>query len=752
MRKIPRLSVSTVRARVIVGVLIGLLVAGICSFLRATHAIEGMERQVVDARTNAYIGTRPPDPRIVMAVVEEADINALKAREVIWPWDLPTTALAFDWMAEAGVAAVMVDVLQFDRGTGPEEVDNTNGRDLKMMDAMLLEVPYLVKAYERLRERNAVVVLGMQLAHGDERMDKRAEAVRMPVYGEMASRLPPMDVAVAYRRARVLLPVVRLLSGASQVGFVNAATDDDGVLRRVTPLARVGDRTVPSLPLATLIESKIGMEIRGNGIRVGDEEQSLDESGAFLANFRGRGANYAQVRPADMVFAGADLKEMRDAKRTGPLPTVGSATIEAVRGKFIVWGVNGPGVKDIVSAPVSDRFAGPEYQATVLDNLLHGDGRVYADRRTNLIILYALAALLGAVGGLSLPRGGQAGAWFVASAGFVFVAYRIFKGGTSIDVVTPMIALGATYASVVAFRLLTEGRRNKWLEGTFGQYLSPAVIGALKANPEMLQLGGQTREITVFFSDIKSFTTISEKLTPDNLVFLLNDYLTRQSEKILEREGVIDKFIGDAVMAFFGDPVPVPDHALQACRAAVKCKAALVETEPIAAKLGVSALKNRIGINSGRATVGNMGSAKRFNYTAMGDTVNLASRLESANKAFGSGILIGPLTYEQAKDSIVSRPIAKLVVVGKKEPMAVYELLGISGETDGSLIALAAAYTHAHEAVCADELDKAREFLVEAHTHRDGDGPSIWLSRLTDELAAGLRPRPWDGVFVLDEK
>ena len=739
MRRIPRLSVTTVRAKVVIGLLIGLLCAFVASVLRTTHAIDGMELRVVDARTKAFLGTRPADPRIVLAVVDEPDIAALKAHEMDWPWDLPTTAYAFDWMAEAGAAAVMVDVLQFDRGTGPEEVDAESGRDLALIETRLLETPPIMEAYAKLRAKGAIV-LGMELAGDAERMNRKAEAVRLPVYEEMARRLPPMDVDVEFRRERVLLPVVRLLASASQVGFVNSAPDHDGVLRRIVPLGRVGARMVPSLPLATLLELKLPATIVGRTIRLGGAEQSLDERGTLLANFRGTGANYAQVRPADMVFAGAELEAWRKGGRKGPLPTLGSATVDAVRGKYVVWGVNAPGVKDVVSAPVSDRFSGPEYQATALDNLLHGDGRVEVDRRTNLVILFVLAALLGAVGGLNLPRGGLFGVWALLTGGFVWVAYRMFKGGSSIDVVTPVIALGSTYAAVVAFRLLTEGRRNKWLEGTFGQYLSPAVIGALKSNPAMLQLGGQRREITVFFSDIKGFTSISEKLTSENLVLLLNDYLTHQSERILEREGVIDKFIGDAVMAFFGDPVPVPDHALRACRAAVQCRAALIETEPLARQLGVPALKNRIGINSGPATVGNMGSAKRFNYTAMGDVVNLASRLESANKAFGSQTLIGPLTYEQAKDSIVSRPIARLVVVGKKEPMAVHELLGIAGETDPQTLALAAAYTKAHEAVRADDLVAARASLLEAVTHRANDGPTLWLSLLIESLDTGGGP------------
>jgi adenylate cyclase len=652
-------------------------------------------------------------------------------------------------MAEAKVAAVMVDVLQFDRGKGPEELVNASADKLEATKARVKETPPLMDAYKALRDGGAIV-LGMELLSArDEQMNANAAAVRMPVYEEMAKRLPPLDVVPEFSRERIWLPVVRLLSSASQVGFVNSAPDDDGVLRRVVPLGRLGTRTVPSLSMATALSLRLETTVRGRSIRLGDAEQRLDERGAFIANFRKVGGAYAAVRPADMVAAGYQWDE---AGRKGDIPEVGTAKVEAVRGKIVVWGVNAPGVKDIVSAPVSDRFAGPEFQATVLDNLLNGDGRVAADSSTNTVILFALAALLGLIGGFTLPRGVLFGVWLLLSGGLVFAAYRWFREGTSIDLVTPLIALGGTYAGIVAFRLLTEGRRNKWLEGTFGQYLSPAIIGELKANPDMVQLGGRKREITVLFSDIKGFTSISEKLTSENLVALLNDYLTRQSEQILEREGVIDKFIGDAVMAFFGDPVPVPDHALRACRAAVRCKVALKDSEPIAAKLGVPPLKNRIGINSGPATVGNMGSAERFSYTAMGDTVNLASRLESGNKAFGSSILIGPLTYEQAKDGIVSRPIAKVVVVGKNEPMSVHELLGIAGETDGQVLALVAAYTRAHAALLADDLDAARGHLAEAMKHREGDGPTLWLAHLLDDVAAGKRPRPWDGVYVLDEK
>jgi adenylate cyclase len=377
---------------------------------------------------------------------------------------------------------------------------------------------------------------------------------------------------------------------------------------------------------------------------------------------------------------------------------------------------------------------------------------VAVPRAVNLEILFGLCALLGPIGAITKRRGTFIGSWILFSVGTFFVGYRLFAHGISIDLFTPLVALLVTYAGVVAFRELTEGRRNRWLEGTFGQYLSPAVIGAIKKDPALLELGGRKRELTILFSDVKEFTRMSERLASDDLVRLLNHYLTRQSEPILAEDGVIDKFIGDAVVAFFGDPVVFPDHALRACRAAVRCAKAIEETQPLARELGVGPLFNRIGVNSGPVTVGNMGSDKRFDYTCIGDAVNFSSRLEGANKAFGSQILIGPVTYEQAKTGIVSIPIARLQVVGKNEPVAVRALLGLRGEVSDDVAKHADAYDRGHAAVLADDLAAAREALAEADRVRSGDGPTAWLLGLIGDLESGKRPRPWDGVYVLDAK
>jgi len=733
-----------------VGAGIGLLLAGVLSLLRGTAAFDGIELRLLDVRTKAYVGTRAPDPRIVLAVVEEHDLKAIHgASSYPWPWPLDVTAYAFQWMREAGAAAVVVDVFQFDRGKIAAEMDATAGNadSIAKVHEESKAVAPLAKAYDGWR-----VTMAIQTLDGADPMGVNERALRMPVFERLLAQVAPIDVTTDYTRKHVHLPVVRLLEKAVCIGFANQDVDDDGILRRAIPIGRLGRRPVPSLALSGAIAAGIAVDGTGDRIRVGDAETRIARDGTFLVAFRGEEDTYPKVRPSDMVFAGSELEGWIAAGRKGPLPSVGSAKLEAVRGKIVVWGVNAPGFKDVVSVPLSEKYPGPEFQATVLDNLLHGDGRVPVGRGIDIAVLAAIAALCGVLSSLRLPRGLGFGSVLLVAAAFVLLAYRLFAGGTSIDLFTPVVGAFSAWGGVTGYRLLTEGKRNKWLEGTFSQYLSPAVIASLKADPTKLQLGGQEREISVLFSDVKGFTSISERLKPNQLVSLLNDYLTRQSEPVLAEDGVIDKFIGDALMAFFGDPEPVPDHALRACRAAVRSIAAVEESLPLAKSLGIDALSNRIGIASGPATMGNMGSAKRFSYTAMGDTVNLASRLEAANKAFGSRILLGPRTYAQAREHIVAKPIARLQVVGKTEPVEVFELVGLVGEASDDLVRHAEAFARAHAAVRADDLDGAEDALAEAERLRFGDGPCAWLRILIAELRAGRHHRPWSGVLVLDSK
>jgi adenylate cyclase len=755
MPRIPRLTPTLPSVRVLVALGIGLGVGLVLLGLRETGLVGGLERRLVDVRTKAHLGSREADPRIVLAVVQNEDADALKESGNLWPWDLSLNAYAFRWMAACGVRAVVVDVLHFDKGSGPEELDPDNANSAAIGSGWGGEADILAKAYREVGH----VVLGYELVGPTDRQTPWAVKERLPEFERHADRLPRIDTRTVLVKDHANLPVVRLLRAAGGVGYVNSESDGDGVIRRTRPVALVGERRVPSLMLAAAMQVTRGrVELGERELRLGDSVQHLDADGAFLLNFRGRRDAYSRVRPSHMVLAGAKLEEMlADAKAdklppgTEP-PTVQTAIPEAVRGKIVIWGINLGGQKDIVASPVDDSMPGPEYQATILDNLLHGDGRVYVSPWVNTLILMVGVLVIGLMGGMQLPRGVYAGASFVILVGTLAMGWTLFDRGIVLDMFVPSLGFVGTFAGVMGFRVLTEGVRNRWLEGTFGKYLSPSVIAALKEDPGLIQLGGHRVEISVLFSDIAGFTGISEKLKAEDLVRLLNRYLTRQSAEVLAEEGVIDKFIGDAVMAFFGEPIPHSDHAVRACRAAVRSIAALPDLEPLTRERGLPPLLNRIGVNSGPAIVGNMGSDARFDYTAMGDTVNLASRLESANKVFGSRILIGPVTYTQAKASILAKPLARLQVVGKSKPMQVYELVGIRGEAPDVLAEHVAAYERAHAALLADDLEGAKRELGEAEKAKPRDVATSWLRGVIAQVSDGAIPRPWDGILVLESK
>jgi adenylate cyclase len=242
--------------------------------------------------------------------------------------------------------------------------------------------------------------------------------------------------------------------------------------------------------------------------------------------------------------------------------------------------------------------------------------------------------------------------------------------------VYPIAAILSCTLGTAIFRAVVEEREKREIRQAFSRYLNPEVTELLARDPSQLRLGGERREITVFFSDIRDFTTISEALGPEALGKLLNEYLGAMTDVVFRHEGLLDKYVGDAIMAFWGAPVAAPDHARRCCQAALDMRTTLASLQERWAADGVPLIEIRIGIHSGEAMVGNFGSAQRFSYTAMGDTVNVASRLEGVNKQYGTHVLISESTRRAVGDGFLSREIDRVLVKGRVEPVTVYELLG----------------------------------------------------------------------------
>ena len=421
---------------------------------------------------------------------------------------------------------------------------------------------------------------------------------------------------------------------------------------------------------------------------------------------------------------------------------------EDFKDKIVFFGTSAPGLYDLRSTPLSAVFPGPEIQATVADNLLNGD--FISVFPQILLFMYVLfLAVLTGIGISALKKTSKILLFlFLCLALPVAASVLAFFSGLWLDMVPPLSAVILSFSSASVLNYVFEGRQKRFIKSVFGYYLSPHVIEQVLENPDLLCLGGEKRKITSFFSDVAGFTAISEKLSPEVLVNLLNAYLTEMTDIILSFQGTLDKYEGDAVIAFWNAPLLQPDHALRACRATLRCQARLAELQPFFKKEYGCDLSQRIGLNSGPVIVGNMGSRDRFDYTAIGDTVNLASRLEGACKQYKVPVLIGEETYRQVQNWMVGRRVDIIRVVGKQKPIKVYEIFGEKGEVKDRLLEKVEVFQQALQAYEARDWEKAEVLL-----QKQGDDmlAQIYLDRVR-LFKKSPPPDGWDGVFELKIK
>jgi adenylate cyclase len=391
---------------------------------------------------------------------------------------------------------------------------------------------------------------------------------------------------------------------------------------------------------------------------------------------------------------------------------------------------------------------GAEIEAAALDTLLHKSYFKPAAPTAT----FALALLFAVAAGIAISRIRKTA--FVVAAFVLFLALPAaaaivaFAGGTWLDFVFPEagVLFALIGASVLNYSI--EGKERRFIKGVFSHYLSPAVIERLIDDPKLVRLGGEQREITSFFSDVAGFTSISEHLAPADLVRLLNDYLSEMTDLILDAGGTLDKYEGDAIVGFWNAPLDVPGHALRACRTALACGRRLAEIRAgLEARYGFG-LRMRIGLNTGSAVVGNMGSGRRFDYTAMGDTVNLAARLESAGKQYGVSLLAAEATVTAAGEAILAREADLIRVVGKARPVRIFELLGERAQASAADLERHRLYGEALALFRERSWEKARDAFDAL-----GSDPlaRIYADRSRSFLG-GEPPGDWDGVFDLKSK
>ena len=338
-----------------------------------------------------------------------------------------------------------------------------------------------------------------------------------------------------------------------------------------------------------------------------------------------------------------------------------------------------------------------------------------------------------------------AAGWLLAAL-FLFAQHHVW-----LDIVAPETAVFLSFLSAAVISYQTEGKARRHLRSVFGRYLSPAVITEVIDRSETVELGGKEITGTVLFSDIKDFTSISEQLSASELVVLLNEYFSLSTEIILTSEGLLDKYLGDSIMAIWGAPLATTDHARRACAAALEMQQ-LLKQQWASGTPDHPRLETRIGINTGPMVVGNIGSYRRLEYTAIGNTVNIASRLEGVNKMFKTGIIIGSTTFEGVKDEFVARKLDVLRVKGKKEAVAVFELMGKPEDVPAEVRDSLAKFESARRLYCDRAFDRALNAFQAILSVVPNDGASVeYIDRCRRFLQTPPRP-DWDAIYTLDVK
>ncbi len=624
-----------------------------------------------------FRGPLPPGPEIAIVAVDDASVQAVGR----WPWSREDISRLITKVKEAGPRVLALDIIFAERE------ENSAMRTLISLRREISQrretTPGITALLDQAEHRAdvdrhlaQVIGQGTPTILGFYFREVSSKAVSLQAQQLMGKSYIKASTFNLVRLLEEIKPEFQLMQAngvqvnlgeitatAAGGGFFNMVPDSDGIIRWTPMAIRYGpdffapltmvavDHYLGRPPLAITL-SRLGVE----EARLGREQVPVDRFGRFLINYLGG---------------------------PGIFPTYSAAAIledhlppGALKDKIVLLGATAQGIYDLRVTPFSGIQPGVEIQAQIMDNLVHRNFlRTPAfDRALSLLIIIALGIIMG----LALPY--LSAIWSLGfilflSGSFIAGNYFLFRLGQQYDLFYPLFQIGLVYMGLTIHRFVREEQERAHTRRSFEAYVAPAVVKEILKHPGNLRLGGERRELSILFADIRGFTSLSEHLAPEDLCKVLHNFLNPMSNIIIQHGGTIDKYIGDAIMALFGAPLEMPDHARLVCRTALDMVKSLRDLSQQWAAEGRPQIRIGLGINSGVVAVGNMGSDRLFDYTAIGDNVNLASRLEGLNKYYGTEILISEATAQSLGEDFVLRRVDLVQVKGKMHPLEVYEVM-----------------------------------------------------------------------------
>ncbi len=707
---------SKVNRALATGVVGVLLTLGLWSI----SMMETWEAKTWDWRARLLARPGKATSDIVLILLDQNSLDwAKNVNSLTWPWPREMYGAIVDFCQQRGAKAIAMDILFTESSKYGVPDDMALAEAISRFDAVAMAAFFGDQTGELIRWPSTlspppINVDGLDVGEKEKGMRVRSFA-------------------------RVSLPVDPLATAAAFLCNVSLRPDDDGIFREAELLGRFDGQAVPSLGLGAYLAAnpKTTVSLVSHGLTVGERKIPLDADGRAILRFRGPSGTHK-------TYSAAAVLQSYIQMQGGEAPNIDDP--DAFADKYVFFGFSAPGLYDLRPSPVSGVYPGVEIYATLLDNLLSGDFMRLCPiwMTICLMVLLSFGASLSVSHFKSVTANAGTITLFVAAP--IPMALIAYIQGFWLPLVAQETAVIVTIGLTLIVNYTTEGRQKRFIKTAFKHFLSPDVIDQLIAQPERLKLGGERRELSIFFSDLQGFTSISEGMDPESLILLLNDYLTEMTDIIHEEGGTIDKFEGDAIIAFWNAPLEAADHAVRAVRAALRCQERLAQLRPAYAERAGAQVRMRIGIHTGSAVVGNLGSNTRFDYTMIGDAVNLAARLEGANKQFGTFTMISQTTYDRIHPRYPTRELARLAVVGRKEPVTVHEpMLPAAYQEKEKIIDL---FLQGLDLFYEGEMARAESIFSEI---AEVDPAANAYARMCRELA-GAVPDDWRGVWVMKSK
>jgi len=728
------------------------IIVGIFAYTYGIRFLDIVELKTIDLRFAAR-GNLAPGPEVVLAVIDELSLE----EEGKWVWPRSVFADMVTKLSKAGVKVIAFDVgfLEPDDIRVVQAIDSIRNEVKKLnfknksfdrfLDDLKLNSDNDKLLAKAIVNSDARVVLGYFFhmdfagiqhyddndlrAHQENIRGSRHKFVRYT--SDAAQNVPLIEAAMPESN-------IKTISTATEyAGYFNMFPDPDGVVRWIPAVFKFKDTLYAPLSIISTgayLDSPVSVNVADHGIEglnIGSLFIPTDERGRILINYRGPEKTFPHISITNILHE--------------------NVPSDAIKGKIVLVGATAVGIYDLRVTPFGTVFPGLEIHANIIDSILKKDFL----RKPGWAAMFDILAIIiaGLFLGIVLPRAGViSGAlagFFVFIGHIVLCQYLFASHGLILNLVYPLVVVIFVYVAITAYRYLTEARQKRFITDAFSTYMAPSVVDQLIKSPEKLVLGGEKRVITAFFSDVQGFTSISENLTPHELVELLNEFLTEMTDIILAHEGTVDKFEGDAIIAFFGAPNPLPNQAEVASRSCIEMQKRLAELRAKWKTEGRPELKMRIGMCTGPAVVGNMGSKSRMDYTMMGDTVNTAARLEGVNKVYGCFTMVSDSTFTKVGNGIVGREIDSINVVGKTEPVTIYEVVGYPEDIDGPLRETLDNYTQGLNAYRRQDWNRALVFFNQALSAIPEDGPSKTMLARCTEYKKNPPPKDWNGAYSM---